>query len=168
MSDNGEGTALAQRYTNEGIALARRGEKQQAVARFQEALRVRPEHAKAHNNLSIALAELGRGGEAKECWQRALQIEPAYAEAHFNLALACAAQRQVAEAVEHYALRSKPDYADAYNNLGLLQTEQGRHGEGVVLLRKPGGCVREDGRGGDEGTAGIAAETRIATCMTGV
>jgi tetratricopeptide (TPR) repeat protein len=42
---------------NKATQLARKGERKEAIALFRQALRIRPEHAKAHHNLGVALSE---------------------------------------------------------------------------------------------------------------
>ena len=60
----------------------------EAVAQYQEALRLKPDYAEAHNNLGIALQDQGQLAEAVAQYQEALRLKPDYAEAHWNRALA--------------------------------------------------------------------------------
>ncbi len=54
--------ALADR----GLALAERGQVDDAINLFREAIRRCPDYAQAHHNLAIALADRGRFAEAEE------------------------------------------------------------------------------------------------------
>ncbi|NMX21419.1 hypothetical protein C5S30_03090, partial [ANME-1 cluster archaeon GoMg4] len=63
-----------------------------SVARFdeaeeecREALRIDPDHAKAHNNFGILLAELKRFEEAEKEYREAIRIKTDFARAHNNL-----------------------------------------------------------------------------------
>jgi Flp pilus assembly protein TadD len=56
-----------------------------AALHAQEALRIRPDYAEAHNCLAIILAQQGRLGEARDHWERALQLNPGYETARENL-----------------------------------------------------------------------------------
>ena len=68
-----------------GATSAGRGRTDEAIAHYQEALKIKPEYAEAQYNLGIALAACGRIDEAVEHYQKALEIRPDYAEAHINL-----------------------------------------------------------------------------------
>ncbi len=87
----------------------------EAVAHYEEALRLKPDYAEAHNNLAVELIKLpGRVAEAAEHCEQALRVRPDYAEAHCNLANALALlPGREAEARSHYeqALLLAPDDA---------------------------------------------------------
>ena len=72
-------------HNNLGLALAGRGQVDEAIAHYQKALEIKPDYAEAHNNLGIALAGRGQVDEAIAHYQKALEIKPDYAEAHNNL-----------------------------------------------------------------------------------
>ena len=55
-----------------------------AAARFEAALKIRPDWAEAHNNLGIALASQGRIAEALTHFERAVQLKPDFADARAN------------------------------------------------------------------------------------
>ena len=56
-----------------------------AIRQYQEALRLQPDDAKAHNNLGIAFYQQRRTGEAIRQFQEALRLKPDYAGARKNL-----------------------------------------------------------------------------------
>src|ERR1035441_6256046 len=93
-----------------------------AVAQYQEALRLDPKNASAHNNLGSVLANLpGRLDDAIAQVEEALRLRPDSFEAHLNLGDAFAnAPGRLTDAVAQYeeALRLDPDNARAHNNLG--------------------------------------------------
>jgi tetratricopeptide (TPR) repeat protein len=109
----------------------------EAIAHYEEALRLAPRYADAHFNLGIALAKIpGRTDEAIAQFQEVLRLDPAYTEAHYNLGVDLSAKPgRLDEAVAHYeeAVRQKPDYAEAHYNLGCaLSTIPGRGSEAVA------------------------------------
>jgi tetratricopeptide (TPR) repeat protein len=127
----------AARLTDQGVALARNGQLDQALACFRTALECRPGDAKALHNLGVALAEKGQLAEAAEKLRAALKRQPEYLDAHYNLGNILGQLKQTEEAIASYrrALRIKPDHAESLNNLGLILVLNGRPEEAVVFLK---------------------------------
>jgi tetratricopeptide (TPR) repeat protein len=130
------GNARAQ--NNLGYVLAGLpGRSADAIAHYEEALRLKPGYAMAEFNLGNALAAVpGRRDEAIAHYGVALRLWPNHAEAHYNLG--CALDRspgRSAEAIVQYgeALRLSPDYVEAHYNLGrALETMPGRSAEAIA------------------------------------
>jgi predicted negative regulator of RcsB-dependent stress response len=116
------------------VALVEQGKLTEAVASYQQALRLKPDYAEAQCNLGMALADQGKLTEAIACYQQALRLKPDLAEAHCNLGVALAQQGELGEAMRCYqhALRLKPDYAEAHGNVGVVRAEQGKLTEAVA------------------------------------
>ena len=106
-------------YYNLGIALNDHGDTDGAIAKYREAIELRPSYAEAHYNLGRLLVQKGQLDDAIAHYEKALEINPADAEAHNNLGAALFANGRVDEAITHYrkALAIQPDYADASCNL---------------------------------------------------
>lgn len=104
---------------------------------YREALRLRPDHAEAHNNLAIVLRARGDEKGAAAHYQEALRLRPSYPEAHYNYA-ALLAERGTRGAEEHYreALRLRPDYVDAHHGLASLLHQRGRLDEAAEHYRE--------------------------------
>ena len=121
-----------------GVALARQGRLNEAIAHCSEALRIRPNYAEAHNNLGAALALQGRLEEAIAQFSKAVQIDPTLAQAHKGMGLALTQQGRLEEAIPHYskALESKPDDPAAHNDLGIVLVRIGRLEEAIVYFSK--------------------------------
>jgi Flp pilus assembly protein TadD len=110
----------------------------EAVACFQQVLRLNPNHAQAYSNLGDALRVQGKPDEAEACCRRALQLMPNLADAHNNLGNALQEQGQLDEAVACYqrALELQPHFAAAHNNLCTALQEQGQLDEAVACYRR--------------------------------
>ena len=118
-------------HNNLGCELANLpGRTPAAIAQYEEALRLKPDDAEAHNNLGYAFNAEGRTGEAIAELEAALRSRPDYAEAHNNLGTVLEKMPgRLNDAIAQYeeALRLKPDDAEAHNNLGnALERMPGR------------------------------------------
>ena len=81
-----QGTASPEVHNIIGRMLGRKGsDTTQVVAEFNEALRLRPEYAEAHNNLGLVFAQTGDDEKASSEFREAVRIRPEYADAHANL-----------------------------------------------------------------------------------
>jgi tetratricopeptide (TPR) repeat protein len=121
-------------FSDLGLALAGQGRIDEAIAKYSEALRLKPDFPEAHLNLGVALARQGRIDEAIAQYSRALRLKPDFLEAHLNLGVALARQGRIDEAIAQYsqALRIKPDYPEAHLNLGVALAGQGRIDEAIA------------------------------------
>jgi predicted O-linked N-acetylglucosamine transferase (SPINDLY family) len=109
----------------------------EAIASYQEALRLRPDFAEVHNSLGRLLFEQGRPAEALPSFQEAVHLCPDFPEAHANLgdAFHLLGRWQEAEASYRTALRLRPNSLPAHNNLGALLTAQGQFAQSEALFR---------------------------------
>lgn len=109
------------------------GKLTEAIAKYDEALRLNPDDEDTHFNLAIALARAGRNEEAKQHYEEALRILPEYAEVHNNLGNLLMKENEFAEAMAHFeaALKSMPEHASAHNNLGTALGHQGKVNEAI-------------------------------------
>jgi len=117
------------------ILQAMPGRLPEAIAQFEEAVRLYPDYAGAHCNLGMALASVGRLPEAIAHYEQALRVKPDFAVAHNNLGNALGASGRTPEAMAHFkeALRIRPDYVEAHNDLGCaLAKTPGRLDEAVA------------------------------------
>jgi Tfp pilus assembly protein PilF len=115
-------------HNNLGLWYEDRGDLERAKAHFQEAIRLKPDYAAAHNNLGGVLARIpGQLDVATAHFQEALRLQPDFADARNNLGTALfKTQGRLDDAIIQYreALRLKPDYAEAHNNLGNALTKK--------------------------------------------
>ncbi len=125
-------------HNNLGHALANKGQTDDAIEHFREALRIKPDFQEAHDNLGHALASKGQTDDAIEHFREALRIKPDFVYAHNNLGSALAKKGQTDDAIKHYreALRIKPDYEDAHNNLGSALANKGQTDDAIEHFRE--------------------------------
>jgi len=96
---------------NLGNIRAARGQAQEAIRYYREALRLYPEYDKPHFNLGLVLQGQGSSEEAIFHFREALRINPRYPEAHFHLGRALDELGRTEEADSEYqkALGFDPD-----------------------------------------------------------
>lgn len=141
------GTAESHRELSD--QLCRRGAAEEALHHGQEALRLRPGWAYAHNSIGVALQALSRFDEAIEQFERALQLDPGHASAHVNLGNALLDKGDPDAAIAHYnqAVALDPGNATAHLTLAMALEDDGRYAEaldayGRVQALEPSDGVR--------------------------
>jgi tetratricopeptide (TPR) repeat protein len=113
-------------HDNLGAALQAKGRFGDAIAQYEQALRLNPNLADEDYNLGVALEQAGTLKEAIVDYEQALRVRPDDAETHYKLGAALQQAGRVQEAIGHYkqALRIRPDYAAAQNRLAQLRAAQ--------------------------------------------
>jgi tetratricopeptide (TPR) repeat protein len=121
-----------------GVALATRGRIPEAIAQFQEALRLQPDYANAHQNLGNTFMITRRLPEAIAQFEEALRLFPDYTQAHVNLGSALLSAGRLPEAIAQYetALRLQPDLAAAHLNLGNAFASTGRLPDAIAQFNE--------------------------------
>ncbi len=104
-----------------GLVHLQRGDRVEAIRRFDLALAIKPDFAAAHSSRAAALIAAKRFDEALADCDRALALRPNMADALANRGLALVELNRFDEAVEscEKAIASRPDFPEALNNCGL-------------------------------------------------
>jgi predicted CXXCH cytochrome family protein len=112
--------AEAEFYFELAEAFRKRGNPEQAVPMFEQAIQRKPDFRPAVHALGTTLAQLGRLPQAKQTLLNALKTTPEDASVLNDLGLVYIATGDTAQAVVvlQRASHIDPDYSDAYNNLG--------------------------------------------------
>jgi tetratricopeptide (TPR) repeat protein len=74
----------------------------QAIAMYQETLRLDTANSEAQNDLGVALWQKGRRNEAEAALRRAIALDPFSGTAHLNLGLLLRASKRAAEASQEF------------------------------------------------------------------
>jgi tetratricopeptide (TPR) repeat protein len=124
-------------HGNLGRLLMHRGQFDEAMAQYQEALRINPRDVDSLVSVGNALFGKGRHDEAADFYGRALAVNPLNPEAHVNLAVILANRGRVEEAIDHdrQALRVNPIHVTAHVNLAVMLASSGRYEEALEHYR---------------------------------
>jgi len=125
-------------HYNYGNALERRGEIDEAIKHYHEAIRTTPAYIRAHNNLGIALERRGDLEGAVEHYRQALRLDPTLAEAHYNLGSVLARRGELDQAILHFreTVRWQPQFAEAHESLGRALALQGKQAEAIEHMER--------------------------------
>lgn len=122
----------ARALLDQGKQLYRNDQDEEAVAAFQEALKIDPDLAEAHFRLGLGYESLGKTEEAEVEYKKAVEAYKKYfddnpddAEAHYALGQTFAGLGQYSEAIRQYreATKLKKDDPDIYFDLGVAHTK---------------------------------------------
>ncbi len=121
--DNGEQPTVYRQdlYFHIGAAWAQANDDEAAKAAFEEALRLNPNDARAHNDLGVLYEKQGRLDEALEAYRAAVAAQPAFALAWSNLGDLAGRQgdHETAVAAFSKAVESAPEAVEHHYNLAL-------------------------------------------------
>ena len=113
---------------NQGAALHKSGDLDQARSISEQAIRLDPTLPHAHNNLGNILKDLRLYPEAQAAYSRAIALNPTFPEFHNNLGALLRDMGQPAQSLPHLlkAIDLHPHYFEAYYNLGIALQDMGR------------------------------------------
>jgi tetratricopeptide (TPR) repeat protein len=114
--------AQANQLFAQGLQLHSQGQLEQAMAAYEQALKLAPRHFQALHHVGIGAFQMGDPGLAEHFIRSALAINPDVAEAHSNLGNALKEQQLFEDALQSYeaALALQADDADTYYNRGVV------------------------------------------------
>ncbi len=122
------------------------GEKNRAIALYEQIIGQEPGYAPAYINLGTIYFHLRRYGRAEELYRRATEIDPGYVLAFFDLGNVLDELNRPEDSIAAYkqAVTLAPRYADAHYNLALAYERKGelrqalRHWQAYVRLDRNG------------------------------
>jgi tetratricopeptide (TPR) repeat protein len=122
----------------EGDSLNKRSQLPEALAAYEEAVRLDPNVAAAYRGLGWVLARTGRSPEAEAALREAIRLDPDLAGTHRALGFVLARLRRFPEAEAAFgeALRLGPDSPNAHLGLGRVLGQTGRSPEAESEFRE--------------------------------
>ncbi len=125
-------------HNNLANLLLAKGQTNEAILHYRQALEIQPDADAAAYNLANALFRQGNVDEAIQSYRKALEIQPDGAAIWFQLGNALVAKGQLDEAIGCYrkAWQLQPGSAAVADGLGKALLAQGKAEEATVYLRK--------------------------------
>jgi tetratricopeptide (TPR) repeat protein len=121
-----------------GTVLSKLGRLEEALASYEKALAISPDHVEALNGRGNAQREVGRLEEALISYDKALTIKPDYADVACNRGMALQDLKRPEDALASYdrALAINPNHAEAACNRGLALQDLKRPEEALTSYDK--------------------------------
>ena len=131
---DGLGAGLAQPHQDQADELRAQGDWEAALAGYDRALVLVPDHLATLNNRGCMLRALQRYDESLAAYDRALAIDPDHVPALVNRGVAMWDLKRFGEAIADYdrALALKPDHFEAHNNRGIALWNLKRNEEALA------------------------------------
>ena len=135
----------AKALLDKGKQLYRDDQDTDAVAAFEQAVKLDPNLAEAHFRLGLGYEALDKREEAESEYKKAVEAYKKYfdsnpddAEAHYNLGQTYANLGQYSEAIREYrqATKLKPDDPDIYFDLGTAHTKLAQYEPAAAAFSK--------------------------------
>ncbi|MGD0820762.1 MAG: tetratricopeptide repeat protein [Desulfomonilia bacterium] len=124
-------------YTNLGLVLIKKGQLDEAIKEFHQALRIRPT-SEAYNGIGMSYIMKKEDKAAVEYLSKGVQIDPNNMNIHNNLGLLLASMGRTDEAIEQFQelLRLNPMDFQAHFNLGKAMLLTGKLHEAIFQLNE--------------------------------
>jgi Flp pilus assembly protein TadD len=121
-----------------GSSYADVGRNAEAIAHLEQALRLNPRLAEAHNDLGGVLLAERRIDSALAHFQQASALSPDDEHLHYNLGKVLAAVGRSAEAAREFerAIALNAEFAEAHDSLGVILFARNRIAEALVHFRR--------------------------------
>jgi tetratricopeptide (TPR) repeat protein len=125
-------------HNNLGAVLLQKGQLDDAIQHFQQAIGVKPDEAGAFANLGNALLQKAEFDQAIQQYRKAIELKPGEAGVHYNLANALLGTGHIDDAIAEYevTLTINPNYSDAHNNLGAVLLQKGELDQAIDHYQK--------------------------------
>jgi tetratricopeptide (TPR) repeat protein len=121
-------------FNDRGIARVYKGEYDDAIGDFNEAIRLDPRDAVTYNNRGVAWERKGEDDRAIADYNEAIRLDPKYADAYSNRGLFWKRKGDYDRAMadKNEVIRLNPKDASAYNGRGLTWNIKGEYDRAIA------------------------------------
>lgn len=125
-------------WVGEGVHLQARGEHEQAIAFFQQALQLEPQHFPALYSMGLSLSRTGQSRQALDHFERAASAQPDAAIGHYAKAKVLQDMGLAEDSLAAYdrAIAVDSRYMEAYTSKAALLQAINRHHDALLTLVK--------------------------------
>jgi tetratricopeptide (TPR) repeat protein len=125
------------RVIDEAMDLLKKGHNASALAKWEKALEMDPDDARANNGMGIALGVAGKSEAAITYFRKATQIDGNFFEAFYNLGAVLEKENRANEAVDAWlnSVRIRPRFSKGHENLGYAFYSQAKFSDSLAHLR---------------------------------
>lgn len=125
-------------HLNIGVVMAQRGDKENAIVHFKEAIRIKPYAFRVYNNWALLLSKTGEHKEAISLLEKSLRINDKNFETHYLLGISFANIGEIDKALFHLseALRLSPQQPIVHNAAGAILLNMGKIDEAIDHFRQ--------------------------------
>ena len=119
---------LALAYSNRGFAYGTKGQHDDAIQDYDQAIELDPSNAIVYNNRGIAYSDKGQLDRAIEDYDQAIKLNPSDAIFYNNRGFAYSNKGQLDHAIQDYdqAIKLDPSDAIVYYNRGIAYSAKGQ------------------------------------------
>jgi len=124
-------------HTTQGLALAKLGAIDTAIAEYMKAIKIKPTCANTHYYLGLAYQAKGQIDKAAQYYSKTIRLQPNFSKAYESLGTVLFQQGKLDEAVQAYrkGLLFVPGDVVLHYNLGILLEKQGRTDKAIKELQ---------------------------------
>lgn len=123
----------ANALNDRGEEYRKKGEFDQAISKYNAAIKLAPDFAWPYNNRGLAWASKGEFDRALEDYSEALRLDPKYTYPYNNRGLIRSAKGEYELAIKDYseAIRLDPNYSYPYSNRGIVWQAKGEYAKAI-------------------------------------
>lgn len=128
----------AKKHLNAGVELESQGKLREAIAEYDEAIRLDPSFALAYSNRGLIYARLSQFQQAVQDFDKAIHLDPRLVLAYYNRGLIYALLNQHQLAIQDFneVIHLNLEDAEAYYYRGVSYREQGKKAEALADFQK--------------------------------
>jgi tetratricopeptide (TPR) repeat protein len=125
------------RVFDEALDLMKRGDNDAALVRWQKAVELQPDDARANEGLGIALGVAGKPAAAIPYFRKATQMDGNFFDAFYDLGVVLLKENRVTEAVDALlnAVRIRPRFSKGHEYLSYAFYSQAKYSDSLSQLR---------------------------------